>query len=91
MDKVHLYSNSKLAIFAKILLAIVSTGLLIGPCIILFLVEASRSIQVSVAFIAVLAFSLTISIFTRARLHEVFGVTAAYAAVLVVFLGTHSG
>ena len=85
MNKAYLYSNLKLTMFGQILLAIVPAGLLMGLCIILFLIETFRSIPVKVVFIAVLEFSITIS-----NLHEVFGATAAYAALLIVFLGIHS-
>jgi hypothetical protein len=40
-----------------------------------------------VLFIATLAFSAALSIFTRAKRHEILASAAAYCAVLVVFLG----
>jgi len=40
-----------------------------------------------VLLVATLAFSAIISIFTRAKRHEILGAAAAYCAVLVVFLG----
>ena len=43
--------------------------------------------QILLIFFATLFFSASCSLFTRARRHEVFASTAAYCAVLVVFLG----
>jgi hypothetical protein len=40
-----------------------------------------------VLLISTLAFSAVLSIFTRAKRHEILGSAAAYCAVLVVFLG----
>lgn len=91
MEDVDNFSNSKLALFAKVLLAIASTVFLLVPCSILFVVHMSKGVQIVVSCTSVLLFSFTISVFTKARLHEVFIATAAYAAVLVVFLGTLGG
>lgn len=88
MNNVNSYSNTKLALAAKMLLAIASTSILLVPCILLFLIEPSKGFQVVVSCTSVLVFSFTISVFTKARMHEVFLAAAAYAAVLVVFLGT---
>jgi len=38
-----------------------------------------------------LAFSAVLSLFTRAKRHEILGAAAAYCAVLVVFLGNVGG
>ena len=43
---------------------------------------------IGVLMFASLAFSATMSLMTSARRHEVFGVSAAYCAVLVVFVGS---
>jgi hypothetical protein len=40
-----------------------------------------------VLLVATLAFSAVLSIFTRAKRHEILASAAAYCAVLVVFLG----
>ena len=42
---------------------------------------------VGVLLVATLAFSAVLSIFTRAKRHEILAAAAAYCAVLVVFLG----
>ncbi|KAF1986968.1 hypothetical protein K402DRAFT_331180, partial [Aulographum hederae CBS 113979] len=44
-------------------------------------------ICIGVLLIFTLAFSAVLSLFTRARRHEILGAAAAYCAVLVVFLG----
>jgi hypothetical protein len=38
-----------------------------------------------------LAFSVALSLFTRAKRHEILGAAAGYCAVLVVFLGNVNG
>ena len=46
--------------------------------------------QIAIIFGSTLLFSASCSLFTRAKRHEVFAATAAYCAVLVVFLGNSS-
>jgi uncharacterized protein DUF6594 len=68
-------------------------ALLIVPIYLLYhLVTALGSnrtdaICMGVLLVATLAFSAVLSIFTRAKRHEVLAAAAAYCAVLVVFLG----
>ena len=50
--------------------------------------ESRPAYQVSVTLAFTLAFVASCSIFTKARIQEVFFATAAYCAVLVVFLSS---
>jgi hypothetical protein len=67
--------------------------LLIVPIYLLYhLVTTLRSNRadadcMGVLLVATLAFSAVLSIFTRAKRHEILASAAAYCAVLVVFLG----
>jgi len=67
--------------------------LLIVPIYLLYhLVTTVRSSRadpdcMGVLLVATLAFSAVLSIFTRAKRHEILASAAAYCAVLVVFLG----
>jgi drug/metabolite transporter superfamily protein YnfA len=47
----------------------------------------SYAICIGVLVVFTLAFSAVLSLFTRARRHEILAAAAAYCAVLVVFLG----
>lgn len=46
--------------------------------------------QIATVFVFTMIFSVGVSLFTKARRQEVFTATAAYCAVLVVFLGNTS-
>ena len=48
------------------------------------------AICIGVLLVFTLAFSAVLSLFTRARRHEILAAAAAYCAVLVVFLGNVS-
>lgn len=45
------------------------------------------AVCIGVLLVFTLAFSAVLSLFTRAKRHEILGAAAAYCAVLVVFLG----
>jgi hypothetical protein len=47
----------------------------------------TNSLSIGVLLVFTLAFSAVLSLFTRARRHEILGAAAAYCAVLVVFFG----
>jgi len=49
--------------------------------------ERKSNYQILTVFLFTMAFSASCSIFTQAKRLEVFAATAAYSAVLVVFLG----
>lgn len=50
-------------------------------------IEGNSNYQILTIFISTMIFSVSCSIFTQAKKQEVFTATAAYSAVLVVFLG----
>ena len=93
-----LVSPERLDILLRIILTVLASVLLLAPVIILFEFQPtdptqfrSRSRwQVVTIFVSTLLFSASCSIFTKARRQEVFTATAAYCAVLVVFLGNAS-
>lgn len=64
-----------------------AVGILLIPVLLLFLVNMPKQVMAWIVFGFVLAFSITISVVTDAKVHEVLVGTAAYAAVLVTFLG----
>lgn len=68
-------------------------ALLVVPIYILFRLvndlgnNRTDAICIGVILVSTLAFSAILSLFTRARRHEVLAAAAGYCAVLVVFLG----
>ena len=71
-------------------LAVLATLLLLVPVALLYNVETVSIVQIVIIFAFVLAFSASCAVFTNANVQEIFAATAAYAAVLVVFLGNTS-
>jgi hypothetical protein len=82
----------------RIVLTLVAAVLLLIPVAVLFRLmptspedfRLKTNLQMVTVFLFTLVFSLSCSIFTKARRQEVFAATAAYSAVLVVFLGNAS-
>ena len=71
-------------------MAVLSTALLLLPVLILSKIRThdhDQEYMILVIFLFTLTFSACCAIFTMAKKHEVFAATAAYSAVLVVFLG----
>ena len=95
---IRLISPSRLDIFLRFVLTIIAAILLLAPVIILVQLQPNEPsqvtrrnwLQIMTIFLCTLAFSGSCSIFTGARRQEVFTATAAYCAVLVVFLGNTS-
>ncbi|KAI4279433.1 MAG: hypothetical protein LQ337_000244 [Flavoplaca oasis] len=94
-ENVFLVSPFRLDVFLRIVLTILAAILLLLPVVILFELQPTEASQVRqkggfqilTIFIFTLLFSASCSICTKARRQEVFTATAAYCAVLVVFLG----
>ncbi|KAL9133448.1 MAG: hypothetical protein Q9175_005373 [Cornicularia normoerica] len=97
-EDLQLLSAERLDIFLQVVLTIIATGLLLAPVFTLFRLQpttqaefhAKSNYQILTVFIFTLVFSASCSIFTSAKRQEIFTATAAYCAVLVVFLGNTS-
>ena len=91
-------SPRRLDIFLRALLTTIAAVLLLAPVIILVQLQPKEPsqvtrrnwLQIMTIFLFTLTFSASCSIFTQSRRQEVFTATAAYCAVLVVFLGNTS-
>lgn len=91
----NLLSADRFDILIRIVITIIAAVLLLVPVFVLFRLqptsgdefERKSNYQILTIFCFTLAFSASCSIFTKARRQEVFAATAAYSAVLVVFLG----
>ena len=94
-EELNLLSADRFDILLRIVITIIAAILLLVPVFVLFRLqptsreefERKSNYQILTIFIFTLGFSASCSIFTKARRHEVFTATAAYSAVLVVFLG----
>ncbi|KAL8775027.1 MAG: hypothetical protein Q9209_000506 [Squamulea sp. 1 TL-2023] len=53
--------------------------------------SATNATCIGILLVATLIFSAVLSLFTKAKRHEILGASAAYCAVLVVFIGNVSG
>lgn len=97
-EALHLVSLDRLDNVLRAIVTMVAAILLLVPVYVLFKlqptnrsdVERGGNYQILTIFIFTLLFSASCSIFTQAKKQEVFAATAAYSAVLVVFLGNTS-
>ncbi|KAH7400465.1 hypothetical protein BKA64DRAFT_642608 [Cadophora sp. MPI-SDFR-AT-0126] len=78
-------SHSKVALTVTILSGLMATVFLIGAIVGLYWVDNPRT-KLGLLSGLTVAFAGTLALFTNARRQDVFAATAAYAAVLVVFI-----
>ena len=98
VEAVQLVSPDRLDIFIRAFITVVASVLLLIPIFVLFKLQPSHhsdisrqsNYQILTVFLFTLLFSASCSLLTQAKRQEVFAATAAYAAVLVVFLGNTS-
>ncbi|KAF7508635.1 hypothetical protein GJ744_009027 [Endocarpon pusillum] len=84
---VHLYSKRRIDFLVRVILALVTVILLLVPTALLFLVPGSNRLKIMTILLFTLLFSTALMVFTKAKRHEMVAASAAYCAVLVVFLG----
>ena len=97
-EELQILDPKRLDILLRVILTILAAALLLVPVCILFELQQSHhsevrlksNYQILTIFLFTLVFAASCSIFTRARRQEVFQATAAYSAVLVIFLGNTS-
>ncbi|KAE9380007.1 hypothetical protein N431DRAFT_361280 [Stipitochalara longipes BDJ] len=81
------YSTGKLKILANLLEVSMTIIILLIPVFLLFLVPMSKPMMATVASLFVILFTVVVSSATGAKVQEVFFGSAAYAAVIIMFLG----
>ena len=94
-EELNLLSADRFDILFRIVVTIIAAILLPVPVFVLFRLqptsredfERKSNYQILTIFVFTLTFSAFYSISTKGRRQEVFAATAAYSAVLVVFLG----
>lgn len=71
------YSKSRIDLLVRIIICLLAVALLVVPCVLLLLVPESNSLKIVVLLSFTMFFCVCISIFTKAKRHEVFAATAA--------------
>lgn len=97
-EELLMVDHKRMEILLRIILIVLASSLLLIPVFILFELQPSKpsevrrmsNYQILTIFLFTLVFAASITIFTRAKRQEVFQATAAYSAVLVIFLGNTS-
>jgi len=88
---VHYYSQSRVGKLVGIIITLIIFILLILPVVIMYKLTSigernSAFDAVGVLVVFTLLFSAAMSLLTKAQRHELFAASAAYSAVLVVFI-----
>ncbi|MCJ1365072.1 hypothetical protein MMC16_004192 [Acarospora aff. strigata] len=74
---VHLYSKKRLDTLVRLVITLLAVALLMAPVVVLFSVEEHGGIKIGVILLFTFFFSAALSVFTKAKRHEVFAATAA--------------
>lgn len=91
-DEVY-FTRSRINNCASFIITLMMLVLLVVPIFVLYHLVDSMGTQrtdaicIGVLLVFTLAFSAVLSLFTRAKRHEILAAAAGYCAVLVVFLG----
>jgi len=86
-EQVRYYSEDRLGVFIKIFVAFTSSALLLIPIYLFLTCTISTKVMASITLVFALIFATAVTLCTNARRQDVFAATAAYCAVLVVFIG----
>ena len=84
---IHLFSRARINILAQIIITFIATAVFMIPISMLTLLNTSNSQKLGIMLVSVLLFPVVIGPFSRPKHSELLAMTAAYAAVLVVFVG----
>lgn len=93
---INFYSSSRIDKLVGILITVIIFTLLILPVIAMYRLSSFNTQKttfdaVGVLIVFTLLFSAAMSLLTKAARHELFAASAAYCAILVVFIGNFSG
>jgi uncharacterized membrane protein YhaH (DUF805 family) len=91
-EDVHYYSPARIESLVNIIITVIIFVLLVLPVVALYeLTDVGRSaspfVAIGILIIFTLLFGGAMSALTKARRQELFAASAAYCAVLVVFIG----
>ncbi|KAF7502685.1 hypothetical protein GJ744_005273 [Endocarpon pusillum] len=93
---VHYYARSRVDVFVTLVITTIIFILLVLPVVAMYRLttfgtsSGSTFKAIGVLVVFTLLFSAAMSLLTKARRHELFGASAAYCAVLVVFISNFS-
>ena len=73
----HYYSRARIGALVRLVMCLLVVSLLMVPVVILLTLQTSIPIKLTVVLLANMLFTSAMSIFTRARRHELFAATAA--------------
>lgn len=76
-EYVQLYSKYRVDVLARLILTVVAVVLLMVPTAVLFLVQEHGILKIMLIMIFTMLFSAALSVFTKAKRHEMFAATAA--------------
>ncbi len=94
---VHFYKRSRVDVLVGLIITGIIFVLLVLPVVALYKLTAFNTkpdttfSAIGVLVVFTLLFSAAMSLLTKARRHELFAASAAYCAVLVVFISNVSG
>ncbi|KAF2005156.1 hypothetical protein P154DRAFT_571370 [Amniculicola lignicola CBS 123094] len=84
-QNVHIYKPGRLRMLSRVVVTLVVVALLLVPILVLYNVHTSLRRFLTIIF-SILGFAFIVCLTTKARKVEIFTATAAYGAVLVVFV-----
>ncbi|KAI9846331.1 MAG: hypothetical protein M1837_004184 [Sclerophora amabilis] len=84
----YYYSKRKLDNLVGLVITLLLIVLLMVPIFLQTSIKESPVMRNVIVLAFTIAFAIVLFVFTHAKRHELFAITAAYCAVLVVFLGT---
>lgn len=83
---IRLYSRPRMNVLVQVIATAVAIILFSLPVILLTLLHISDRIRLAIIIVSFAAFALVVRAISRPKNHELFAMTAAYAAVLVIFV-----
>jgi quinol-cytochrome oxidoreductase complex cytochrome b subunit len=95
-EAVHYYSRSRVELFVSVIITSIIFVLLVAPVVIMYKMTSMGHSEhwtftaIGVLIVFTFLFSGAMGTLTVARRHEIFAASAAYCAVLVVFISNFS-
>lgn len=83
---ISLLTKYHIDVIVRLILTITTVSLLMLPSAVLYILPEHRALKIVLILLFTLLFSSALTVFTKAKRHEQFAATAAYCAVLVVFI-----
>ena len=75
-DHLHLCSKRRIDIVVRLVLVLITVGLLFGPSAVLFLVSERNTLKICLIMIFTLLFAAALTLCTKAQRHEMLAATA---------------